>query len=112
VIGFGLNNITEGFAIAAPLVVGGDTPTLGFLGLTGLLAGGPTFLGTVVGYGVNSPLAFVLFLALAAGAIFYLIGEMFAVGRSLKQPVWSAWGVVVGFLVAYGTDVVLTVAGL
>jgi ZIP family zinc transporter len=112
IIGFGLHNITEGFAIAAPLAVGGVIPTWGFLGLAGLLAGAPTFLGTVVGYGVKSPLAFVLFLALAAGALFYLIGEMFAVGRSFKQPVWSAWGVVVGFLVAYGTDLVLTAAGL
>lgn len=112
IIGFGLHNITEGFAIAAPLVVGGQVPTWSFLGWTGLIAGGPTLLGTIVGYGVNSPLAFVLFLALAAGALFYLIGEMFAVGRSLQRPVWSAWGVVIGFLVAYGTDVVLTVAGL
>ncbi len=112
IIGFGLHNITEGFAIAAPLLVGGQVPTWSFLGWTGLMAGGPTLLGTIVGYGVNSPLAFVLFLALAAGALFYLIGEMFAVGRSLQRPVWSAWGVVIGFLVAYGTDVVLTVAGL
>src|SRR5713101_5808309 len=112
IIGFGLHNITEGFAVAAPLLVGGQVPTWSFLGWTGLMAGGPTLLGTIVGYGVNSPLAFVLFLALAAGALFYLIGEMFAVGRSLQRPVWSAWGVVIGFLVAYGTDVVLTVAGL
>lgn len=112
IIGFGLHNVTEGFAIAAPLMVGGHVPTWTFLGLAGLLAGGPTFLGTVVGYGVHSPLVFVLFLALAAGALFYLIGEMFAVGRSLKQPVWSAWGAVLGFLFAYGTDVILTVAGL
>jgi ZIP family zinc transporter len=112
VIGFGLHNITEGFAIAAPLAVGGVIPSWSFLGLAGLLGGGPTFLGTVVGYEVVSPYAFVLFLALAAGALFYLVGEMFAVGRALRQPIWAAWGIVLGFLVAYGTDVVLTITGL
>jgi len=111
VVGFGLHNITEGFAIAAPLAVGGETPSWAFLGLAGLIGGGPTFLGTLLGYRVTSPQAFVLFLALAAGAVLYMIGEMFAVGRRLQQPVWSAWGIVVGFLVAYGTDLILTLGG-
>jgi zinc transporter, ZIP family len=111
VVGFGLHNITEGFAIAAPLAVGGETPSWAFLGLAGLIGGGPTFLGTLLGYRVTSPQAFVLFLALAAGAVLYIIGEMFAVGRRFQQPVWSAWGIVVGFLVAYGTDLILTLGG-
>jgi zinc transporter, ZIP family len=111
VVGFGLHNITEGFAIAAPLAVGGEIPSWPFLGLAGLIGGGPTFLGTLLGYRVNSPQAFVLFLALAAGAVLYIIGEMFAVGRRFQQPVWSAWGIVVGFLVAYGTDLILTLGG-
>jgi ZIP family zinc transporter len=74
VIGFGFHNITEGFAVAAPLAVGGETPSWPFLGFVGLIAGGPTFVGTVVGYHVTSAQAFVLFLALAAGALFYVIG--------------------------------------
>jgi hypothetical protein len=36
---------------------------------------------------------------------------MFAVGRRLHQPLWSAWGVVVGFLAASGTDLLLTIKG-
>jgi zinc transporter, ZIP family len=111
VVGFGLHNITEGFAIAAPLAVGEQTPSWTFLGLAGLIGGGPTFLGTLVGYRVTSPQAFVLFLALAAGALLYVIGEMFAVGRRFQQPLWSAWGIVLGFLVAYGTDLILTIGG-
>jgi len=111
VVGFSLHNITEGFAVAAPLAVGGETPSWSFLGLAGLIGGGPTFLGTLVGYRVTSPQAFVLFLALAAGAVLYVIGEMFAVGRRFQQPVWSAWGIAVGFLIAYGTDLILTIGG-
>ena len=112
VIGFGLHNITEGFAVAAPLAVAQETPAWSFLGAVGLIGGGPTFLGTLVGYGVTSPLAFVLFLALAAGALVYIIGEMFAVSRNFQAPVWTAWGIVSGFLVAFGTDLILTAGGL
>ncbi len=111
IIGFGLHNITEGFAVAAPMAASGDMPSWSFLGTAGLIGGGPTFAGTIIGYRVVSPLAFVLFLALAAGALFYVIGEMFAAGRRFEQPVWAAWGVVAGFLVAYGTDLLLTIGG-
>ncbi len=116
IIGFGLHNVTEGFAIAAPLACpvasGKEPPSWRFLGLAGLIGGGPTFVGTLLGYRVASPLAFVLFLALAAGALIYIIGEMFAVGRRLQAPVWAASGIALGFLIAYGTDLLLTLGGV
>jgi zinc transporter, ZIP family len=111
IVGFGLHNITEGFAIAAPMAAAGEMPSWPFLGVAGLIGGAPTFVGTIIGYRVVSTQAFVLFLALAAGALIYVIGEMFAVGRRFQQPIWSAWGVVIGFLVAYGTDVLLAIGG-
>src|SRR5512133_148399 len=49
VIGCALHNSTEGFGIAAPLSGDTELPGWGFLGLMGLIAGGPTFIGTVVG---------------------------------------------------------------
>ena len=52
VIGFGLHNATEGFGIVGPL--GAVRPSWRWLGLAGLIGGGPTFLGTIVGYQVNS----------------------------------------------------------
>ncbi len=112
VVGFGLHNITEGFAIAAPLALAKELPSWLFLGAAGLIGGGPTFLGALVGYHLVSLPVFVLFLALAAGALFYIIGEMFAAGRRVAAPMWTAWGMVVGFLVAYGTDLILAVSGL
>lgn len=111
IIGFGLHNITEGFAVAAPVASSGQVPSWGFLVIVGLIGGGPTFLGTIIGFRVNSPQAFVLFLALAAGALFYVIGEMFAVGRRFQQAPASAWGIVIGFLAAYATDLILTIGG-
>ena len=49
IVGFGLHNATEGFGVAAPLV-GRVVPTWAQIGLAGLIAGGPTFIGTIVGY--------------------------------------------------------------
>src|SRR5919199_167766 len=49
IIGFGLHNATEGFGICAPMSGDADPPSWGFLGLLGLIGGGPTFFGTVIG---------------------------------------------------------------
>ena len=49
-----------------------------------------------------------LFLALAAGALIYVINELFALGRRLCKPPAMAWGLLLGFLAAYSTDLLLT----
>jgi len=111
VIGFALHNVTEGFGIAAPLAADEAMPSWGFLLTAGLIGGGPTFLGTVIGYAFTSSYVYVLFLALAAGALFYVIGEMFHLGRRFNSPIAMAWGLLFGFLLAYGTDLFLTYVG-
>ena len=110
IIGFGLHNMTEGFGIAAPLA-SGARPSWGFLGVAGLIAGGPTFLGTIVGFSVQSDPVFVLCLALAAGSILYVLGELLHVGRRFQLPEIAMWGVFLGFLAGYCTDLILTWAG-
>jgi ZIP family zinc transporter len=113
VIGFGLHNVTEGFGIAAPMAsaTAEDRPSWGFLALAGLLGGGPTFLGAVIGFNVVATWAFVLFLALAAGALLYVMNEMFGVCRRLTSPPVLAAGLLAGFLVGFGSDLFLTFAG-
>jgi ZIP family zinc transporter len=111
IIGFGLHNITEGFGIAAPTATDAQPPSWLFLLAAGLIGGGPTFLGTVIGYNVSNPYVFVLFLALAAGALIYVISEMIAVGRRMNTQAMLAWGLLLGFLAGYGTDLVLHYAG-
>jgi zinc transporter, ZIP family len=111
VIGFALHNITEGFGIAAPLALDSSRPSWGFLLTAGLIGGGPTFLGTVVGYMFTSTYIYVLFLALAAGALLYIINEMFHLGRRFNSPVAMGWGILLGFLLGYGTDLFLTYTG-
>ncbi len=109
IIGFGLHNATEGFGIVGPLA--GTRPTWGFLALAGMVGGGPTFLGTIVGYSfVSRPLS-VLFLSLAAGAILYIIGELYNIARRPGVKSTAMLGLLVGFFLAYGTDLVLKIAG-
>jgi Predicted divalent heavy-metal cations transporter len=109
VVGFGLHNVTEAFGIAAPLA--GKRPSWAFLGLVGIIGGGPNFLGTIVGYTFASPQVSVLFLSLAAGALVFVIGELFAVGRKLTSPLWNGWGIAVGFLAGLLTDLILIAVG-
>jgi len=109
IVGFGLHNATEGFGIAAPLL--GQPVSWRFLGLAGLIGGGPTFLGTLVGYRVTAEPMSVLFLALASGAIVFVIGELLAAGRKLGAPTWQGWGLTVGLLAGLLTDVLLTAVG-
>ncbi len=111
VAGFGLHNATEGFGIVGPLV-GKEMPSWGFLGLAGLIGGGPTFLGTILGYYFISTTMSVLFLSLAAGALVYIIGELFQVNwRAANKPA-AGWGFFSGFVFAFLTDLLLVVSGI
>ena len=65
VVGFALHNITEGFGIAAPMTMSETRPSWGFLGLAGLIGGGPTVIGTMIGLFATSVSLSVLFLALS-----------------------------------------------
>ena len=111
IIGFGLHNATEGFGIAAPLASVGIRPSWGFLALAGLIGGGPTFLGTILGYNVHSTEVFVLFLALAAGSILYVVGELLHAGRRFSARELAMWGLFLGFLLGYATDLIVTWGG-
>jgi zinc transporter, ZIP family len=108
-VGFALHNITEGFGIAAPMTTDTKQASWRFLALAGLIGGGPTFIGTWVGYLASSPYFSVAFLAVAAGALLYVLNELFNLGRKLNSPPAFAWGLLLGFLTAYGTDLALTV---
>ena len=109
IIGFGLHNMTEGFGIAGPLA--GQSVSWKFIFLAGLIGGGPTFLGTAVGIVFPSSQLFLFCLALAAGAILYVVAELLGVARRFKSPEIVMWGLLVGFLLGYATDLVVTFAG-
>jgi len=72
IIGFAAHNATEGFGIAGPLTGLVKKPRVRFLVLAGLIGGGPTFIGTILGSLWDSSIASVLFLSLAGGALVHV----------------------------------------
>jgi ZIP family zinc transporter len=109
IIGFGLHNASEGFGIVGPLA--GTRPSWRWLGLAGLVAGGPTFLGSLLGYQVNSSPLELLFYGLAAGAILYVIGEVWNGMRRYGFRTLGLYLLAVGFLVGVATDLIVTYGG-
>ncbi|MGH9338540.1 MAG: ZIP family metal transporter [Acidobacteriota bacterium] len=109
VVGFMLHNLTEGLGILAPIAK--DRPTLARLCLLGLIAGGPTVVGTWIGGFSYSPLWTTLFLAIGAGAILQVIYELSQIFLRKRQPAWisgySLSGFLLGVLVMYATGLMI-----
>jgi len=108
IVGFALHNATEGFGIIGPL--GDVRPSWRWLGVAGLIGGGPTFIGTIVGYNVTSDPLELAFYAVAGGAILYVIGEIWhgmrryghrELGLALLASGFAA-GVLTDLVVSYG----------
>ena len=112
VIGFGAHNATEGFGIVAPLAAASQRPPWGRLALLGLIGGGPTFVGTLIGQQVSTPLLSIAFLALAAGSILYVIIELLAVARATRLKELVTWGILLGLILGFATDAIVTAAGV
>ncbi|WP_310961165.1 ZIP family metal transporter [Nocardioides terrisoli] len=117
VIGFGLHNATEGFGIVAPLAGDLDDdgvarrPSWGFLLALGLIGGGPTFVGTVIGHGFTSEPLSVVFLSLAAGSILYVIIQLIGVASRAKRADLLSYGILLGMVAGFVTDAIVTAAG-
>jgi ZIP family zinc transporter len=111
IIGFGLHNATEGFGIVAPLAAEDARPTWGFLALMGLVGGGPTFVGTLLGQSFVNDTVFLLFLALAAGSILYVVVQLVRVAARQGYPELVMWCLFGGILAGFATDYVLVAAG-
>jgi len=111
IIGFGLHNATEGLGICAPLTGDREKPSWRFLALLGLIGGGPTFLGTIVGQAWVNESVMILFFALAAGSILYVVMELLNVGRALSSKTIVTWGVFLGLFLGFATDFILVAAG-
>jgi zinc transporter, ZIP family len=111
IIGFGLHNATEGFGIVAPLTGGRDRPGWGFLALLGLIGGGPTFVGTLIGQAVVSDILSVGFLALAAGSILYVVMQLLRVADRMGRRELLCWALLLGLFLGFATDFIIVAAG-
>lgn len=111
IIGFGAHNATEGFGIAGPLAGLIRRPTNRFLAIAGLVGGGPTFVGTVVGSLWTSIFTYVLFLSLAGGALVYVSMLMYNSARKQTTNQILMVGIFVGLCAGFLTDLIVTLGG-
>jgi len=109
VIGFSLHNATEGFGIVGPL--GSIRPSWRWLLLAGLIGGAPTFIGTLVGYQVQSRALELAFYSLAGGAILYVVGEIWTGMRRYGHRTLGLCALSVGFLLGVATDLIIVLGG-
>jgi zinc transporter ZupT len=109
VVGFIIQNITEGLGIIAPVLR--DRPGLRALLWMGLIGGAPAILGAWIGGFAPSPTLAVLFLAIGTGAIFEVVYEIAKLIQkdTGKQPmpmtVFS--GVLAGMLLLWVTGLLI-----
>jgi ZIP family zinc transporter len=111
IIGFGLHNATEGFGITAPMAAAGIRPSWGFLALLGLIGGGPTMIGTLVGQSFVNEVVYLGFLALAAGSILYVIVQLIVAAAKLGKTTLLYWGLFGGIMLGFATDFIIEAAG-
>jgi ZIP family zinc transporter len=109
IIGFALHNATEGFGILGPL--GAVRPSWRWLGLAGLVGGGPVFLGSIVGYNVTSQPLELAFYGISGGAILYVIGEVWTAVRRHGHRELGLWLLALGFFAGVLTDMVVVYGG-
>jgi len=112
IVGFMVHNLTEGVAVVAPIVRSAFRwQNLIWLGL---LAGGPTIAGTLLGAFAYTALWAVLFLAVGAGAVFQVVIEITRyqvrqAGAGSLVSGWSLAGFALGLAVMYVTGLFVTV---
>jgi len=111
VVGFALHNATEGFGIVAPLSFEPTRPSWAFLAVMGIIGGGPTAVGTVLGRAVTNDFLAVGALVLAAGSILYVVIQLIAMAGRLGHKDRLVVGVFLGLLAGFLTDLVVAAAG-
>ncbi|MFN2616286.1 MAG: ZIP family metal transporter [Thermoleophilaceae bacterium] len=109
IVGFALHNATEGFGILGPL--GAVQPSWRWIGLAGLVGGGPVFLGSIVGYNVTSQPLELAFYGISGGAILYVIGEVWTAVRRHGHRELGLWLLALGFFAGVLTDMLVVYGG-
>lgn len=109
IVGFAVHNATEGFGIVGPL--GDVRPSWTWLAVAGLVGGGPVFLGAIVGYNVTSEPLELLFYSVSAGAIIYVIGEIWGAMRRLGHRELGLLMLGAGVFLGVATEMVIAYGG-
>ena len=81
------------------------------IGLAGLVAGGPTFFGAMLGYRFSSPTLSAFFLMTAVGALVFVVGELWSVLKRSGLTITSTSMLAAGFVIALATEVIAEISG-
>ncbi|BAU28397.1 ZIP zinc transporter [Aneurinibacillus soli] len=110
VVGFALHNATEGFGIVGPSMNSGKQVPWKSILLLGLIGGGPTFVGTLLGSLWTSTAVSIFVLSIAGGTLVYVLKELFASVRRETAQNLIMTALVLGFGIGWGTEVTTTLA--
>ena len=110
IIGFALHNATEGFGIMGPMVKNAQMVSWKTIFLLAAIGGGPTFVGTLLGSLWTSPALSVFVLAMAGGALLYVLKELMSGVRRETAQVAVMATLVLGFSIGWATEVVADMA--
>jgi zinc transporter ZupT len=111
VVGFIIQNITEGLGVVVPLAK--QRPGYGYLAILALVAGAPAIIGAWIGGLAIDPIWSMLFLAIGAGAVFQVAWQ---IGRELvwsdregrdPMPITAFSGLMAGMLVLFATGLII-----
>src|SRR5579875_132408 len=104
-LGFTLQNATEGFPIASPFIGKAEQKSLTLVVPLLLIGGLPTILGAVVGYYYNSSVFDTFFDGLAIGGILYVILPIFkTLFRETSASRTIYLGIFLGFMLGFAVN--------
>jgi ZIP family zinc transporter len=109
VAGFALHNGTEGFGIIG--AAGKSRMTTRDVVLLGIVAGGPTCIGTLLSGQGLSPYFSIAFYTLAAGSLLYVVLSLTAISYTATRRLQMATGLFFGIGLMYVTAMLLTLMG-
>ncbi len=108
-VGFSLQNVTEGFPIAMPLMHAKSKVDKRFMAGAFLVGGIPTVIGAIIGLKYYSNAFIIFFDALASAAILYVVIILVHVNlksgpgkKPIKNAMWLTYlGIMAGFVIAF-----------
>ncbi len=109
IVGFAVHNATEGFGIIGPL--GDVRPSWAWIFVAGLVGGAPVLLGTLLGYSVSSEPLELLFYAVSAGAILYVVGEIWTAMRRFGHRELGLLALSAGVFLGIATEMIIAYGG-
>ena len=86
-------------------------PSWAQLGILGLIGGGPTVLGILLGQVFVNDVVSITFLALAAGSVLYVVVQLLGVAIKFGRGNLLYIGLLLGLIAGFATDFIVTAGG-